>query len=202
MTGCRGRVATGALVPAALLLGACVTEGKLPPDDASWTGKDAVATWTADDVLIEVPLYTGLGEFPVRGHVVNRRADPVLVAFAPHTTVAGAGDGRLGGRDLLPLDAGASYEVPGAVGRESGLLFFSLRPDGPWGDLPATGAGVTWTVTLTTPAGRTECPFRFRVESVGSRASHGLRLGIGLVVVAAAIWVIAEHGGSDANSSF
>jgi hypothetical protein len=202
MTRNRSRVATVALALASVLLAACVTEVRLAPAEPSWSVVDAVATWTAGEVSIEVPVYTGADEFPVRGEVVNRWEFPVRVAFAPGVPAAGGRDGRVGGDEPAALVAGTRYEVPAARDGRPGRLAFALRADEPWPDLPNAGSRLTWTVTVIGPAGETQCPLRFEVVSADRRASKALKVGVTIVVIAVVVWAIvdsAEDEWSDFN---
>jgi hypothetical protein len=191
MTRSCGRVARGALVLAAILLTGCVTEVKLAPDDPSWAVADAVATWTADEVSVEVPIYTDAGEFPGRGSIVNRWDAPIRVTFAPDVGAGDVGDGRTGRDEPAPLAVGTPYEVPAARDGAPGRLPFALRPDERWADVPTAGARLTWTITVTTPSGETRCPFRFQVESTSRRLSQGAKIGIAVVVIVGVVWAVA-----------
>jgi hypothetical protein len=191
MTRFRVGVATGGPVLAALLLAACVTEVRLAPDDPSWSVAGGVATWTSDEALIEVPVRSDAGEFPLRGEVVNRWGESVTVAFTPDVAVADVEDGRIGRDDALPLVAGTPYEVPRGRDGQPGRLAFALRPDERWPELPSKGARVTWTVTVTTSWGATRCPLRFEVAGASHRPAEGVKIAIIVIAVLTVVLLFA-----------
>ena len=168
-------------VSSALLLAACVSHVQLAPDAPGWQLAGSEATWRADAVVIVARLDTDAGAVPGRGLVANTGTAPVRVTFVPDTP------GRTGDAQGLPdaVVAGVPCEIPAAFDLGAGTFDFALRSDELWTGAPPAGAPISWTIVVTTPAGESRCPFRFRVASTSRSLSPEAEFAIGTVLTVA-----------------